>query len=240
LRAEREAQARDPDSEPTKVAGCFTLIMFSAIEEAQGCADAIAKAYPLSDVQRALTAELMVYRSDFAGALAEYERINQHNPWPRAQLMPALHRDAEASAIHRQLVPELFKQPLGDEPIPYPMDPPLVGASLLRLGATGQARTLIRHGLKLSASRPIRGQFGRSWSEVYGYTLLGDLAHACTALGELEANGVFVEFRLYAIDPLLAPLHTQPCFERHIAKMRAKAAAQVELARKAGLLPAKS
>jgi len=91
--------------------------------------------------------------------------------------------------------------------------------------------------LKDNARHPYsQVDYGRRWYDVDAYALLGELDRACQAVQETVASGFFLDIAVIDTTPWLAPLRAKPCYQQALAPARAKAAAQVEAARKAGLL----
>ena len=78
--------------------------------------------------------------------------------------------------------------------------------------------------------------FGRLWSDAYAWGALGDTVQVCVALRQAVAAGLLID--LVALDrwPSVAEARKQPCFAQATAPARANAQAQVQAARKAGLL----
>jgi len=142
----------------------------------------------------------------------------------------------QALPILQSLVPELFAQP-PDLVSPFVGDAVLAGIALSQTGATQQGRTLLEAAMRTSSGRP-RGTpvLGRDWLDIFAYVQLGNVAGACRALQEAVDSGYFLNIVRLDMDPRVAPLRADPCYQRILAPARAKAAAQVAAARKAGLL----
>jgi hypothetical protein len=152
-------------------------------------------------------------------------------------LLTELGRGAEALVILQKLDPEMFIQPVPRVQSSYAGDAVLGGAALLSSGAVAQGRDLLQRALKANASKPIlRFGFGRGWQDVYAWAALGEPAKACASAREAVAAGMFLGLLSFDHSPALAELRKQPCLTAALAPARAKAAAQVEAARKAGLL----
>lgn len=235
LRAHDQTIASEP-SEPNKIDRCLTLLQFGAIDEAKRCEAALESANPASDGRRRLQAGLKIAEADFPAALALVKREGLAEAWQRAEYLQLNGRSRQALAIYRQLVPELFLQPVSAEAILFPGDTVAVAAALIDTGAVTQAHHLLRMGIQHAAALPIGGSLGRRWSEVYAFALLAEYDNACNALAEAADQGYFNNYRNLSVDPALAGLRKQPCFEKQYARIRAQAEAQVALARKAGLL----
>lgn len=235
LRAHGRTIASEP-SEPNKVDKCFTLLQFGAIAEAKRCEAAMGSANPVSDNRRRLQAGLEVAEGDFPAALARVKSEGLAEAWSRAEYLQLNGRSEQALAIYRQLVPELFIQPPSIDTILYPGDTVAVAAALIGTGAVKQAHQLLRLGIRHAAALPIGGSLGRRWTEAYAYSLLGEYGNACKALAEAADAGYVHNHAVLMVDPALAGLRKQPCFEQQYGRIRAQAEAQVALARKAGLL----
>ena len=158
--------------------------------------------------------------------------------WKHAWLLLFNGRAGEALPIVRGLVPELFARPIVAAS-DYPGDPIVVGAVLLQTGADEHGREVLRYALKTNVAHAYsQMDFGRRWWDVYAFALLGELDQACAAVQATVASGFFLDIAEIDVAPWLAPLRARPCYEQGLAPARAKAAAQVEAARKAGLLEA--
>ena len=236
LRAHNTTIANEP-SEPNSIDKCFTLLNFGAMAEAKRCSAKLAVIYPQSRSQSQLQAALAGFEGDFTTALSLMELENQTEAWNNAAVLQLNGRSEQALAIYQKLVPEAFAQP----PVPgtslYPGDTVAVGAALISTGAVKQAQQVLRMGIKDAAALPLAGHLGRRWSEVYAYALLAEYGNACKALAEAADKGYFHNYLQLAVDPELAQLRQQPCFEKQYGRIRAQAEAQVIAARKAGLLP---
>jgi hypothetical protein len=79
-------------------------------------------------------------------------------------------------------------------------------------------------------------QFGRGWNDAIAWSLLGDQQRACASLREAVAAGHSSYIEDLDAASYLEPLRAQPCYEKALAPARARNAAQVAAARKAGLL----
>jgi hypothetical protein len=175
-------------------------------------------------------------RGDYSTSLSLLDGFAQPDPWARPAYLALNGRAAGALAIYRTLAPELFKQPIGSTPIAFPAQYIDVATAMQMTGGKDQAEKLLRHGLRMTASRPFSGTVGRYWSEVTAYALLGDMPKACAALDEAATQGFLSGYRSLETNPVLAPLRKQPCFQPQFDRLRAQATKQVEAAHKAGLL----
>ena len=236
LRAHNTTIANEP-SEPNSIDKCDTLLQFGAMAEAKRCAAKLATIYQQSRNQTQFQVQLASFEGDFARALTLVNIENQAEAWDRAGLLQLNKRSEEALVIYRKFVPELFvEQPVPDKTL-YPGDTVAVAEALISTGAVKQAHTLLRMGIKNAAALPIAGSLSRRWSVVYGYALLGEYADACAALAEVADKKYFKNYLQLAIDPALATLRQQPCFDKQYGRIRAQTEAQVRAARNAGLLP---
>ena len=235
LRAHNTTIANEP-SEPNSIDKCDTLLQFGAMAEAKRCAAKLATIYPQSQNQTKFQAQLAAVQGDFARALTLVNIENQAEAWDHAGLLQLNKRSEEALAIYRRIVPDLFAEQLVPDKTLYPGDTVAVADALISTGAIKQAQTLLRMGIKNAAALPIAGSLGRRWSEVYGYALLGEYTNACAALAEVADKKYFKNYLQLAIDPALAKLRQQPCFDKQFGRIRAQTEAQVRAARNAGLL----
>jgi TolB-like protein len=237
LQAQQALEATDPDSTRRKVGRCQTLSRFGAVAEARACLADLNRRFPEVDTRSAQT-NLLQLQGDFAGALAAGLRDERLDFWNQAWLLLHNQRAGEALAILEKLVPELFARPIVAKS-DYPGDAVVVGAALLQTGASDHGREVLRYALKTNAVHPYNQiDYGRRWWDVYALALLDELDQACDALQATVASGFFLDIAEIDVAPWLAPLRAKPCYEQALAPARAKAAAQVEAARKAGLLQA--
>ena len=237
LRALNREFALDPSAIARRHDRCMLLLDFSALAEAKACArDAMARD-PGSNRSLQAQAMLQGLDGDFAAALATIEAAQNPNPWTRAMLLLANHRDAEALAVLRAAAPGYFAPAAEQAQGAYAGDPVLVGAALLRNGDTARGQAVLRQALQANARRPYQaGLFGRQWWDAYVHVLLDEPDLACRALREAADSGYFLGIAMLDIDPLLSGLRAQPCYRRSLSMARARAAAQVEAARKAKLI----
>ena len=235
LREQQALEATDPDSIRRKVPRCQTLSRFGALVEAQACLSDLKRRFPALDTRNA-EMNFLILRGDFAGALAVGLHNEQLDSWNRAWLLLFNERAAEALPLLKKLVPELFERPISPT-TDYPGDPVVVGAALLATGEADHAREALQYALKTNGVHPYNQMdFGRRWWDVYAYSLLGDLDQACNALQATVARGFYLDIAEIDVSPWVAPLRARPCYEQTLAPARAKAAEQVEAARKAGFL----
>ncbi len=226
----------DPAARGRLTSRCGTLLRFGALAQAEACAGRMA-----IEVGEAEMGGLRVNLLNAAGKFEDAYTLILAEPGPKdpwqmlvQQYLTGRHKEALASM--KQLMPELFEKParlLSN----FPGDAVLAGSILVGSGATAQGRELLQRALKANANRPhTQYMFGRFWSDAYAWGALGDTTRACAALREAVAAGNFLEVVAVENWPALAETRKQPCFEQAIAPARAKARAQVEAARNAGLL----
>ncbi|HXH01177.1 MAG TPA: hypothetical protein VNI56_03160, partial [Xanthomonadaceae bacterium] len=237
LRALRAQQQHDPDAVGRGLHRCYTLAAFGALDEAGSCIEAYKERFPAKEDALGAQVSLTALRADFATALALLMQRPHPDQWERAYLLMANGRDAEALALLKTLVPELFDTPAERATANFPGDIVMVGSTLLRTGATAHGQALLRRALQVNA-RYQHGQLhlGRGWWDVVARAQLGDIPGACVALKAAVDSGFYRDIPELDADPLAAPVRGDPCYSQVLAPARAKAAAQVAAARKAGLL----
>jgi hypothetical protein len=171
-----------------------------------------------------------------AGALARAQDSPGADPWNVAALLLANHQDAQALAQIRRLEPGLLEQPPRTRTA-WAFDRGLAGLALLRTGAAAQGRALLGDMLKVNANRVYgAGLLDRSWWDAIAFSWLGQPQQACAALHDAVAHGYFLGLDRLDHDPLIADLRALSCYEPMLRPARNRAAAQIEAARKAGLL----
>jgi hypothetical protein len=236
LRALNREFALDPSAIARRYDRCMLLLDFGALAEAKACAHEAMARDPGSNRSLQAQAMLQSMEGDFAAALATIEATPNPSPWARAMLLLANARDAEALAVLRAAAPGYFAPAADQAQGAYASDPVLVGAALLRNGATARGQAVLRQALQANARRPPAGLFGRQWWDAYVHVLLDEPDLACRALREAADGGYFLGIAMLDADPLLSGLRARPCYRQSLAAARARAAAQVEAARKARLI----
>ena len=236
LRALNREFALDPSAIARRYDRCMLLLDFGALAEAKACAHEAMARDPGSNRSLQAQAMLQSMEGDFAAALATIEATPNPSPWARAMLLLANARDAEALAVLRAAAPGYFAPAADQAQGAYASDPVLVGAALLRNGATARGQAVLRQALQANARRPPAGLFGRQWWDAYVHVLLDEPDLACRALREAADSGYFLGIAMLDADPLLSGLRAHRCYQQSLAAPRARAAAQVEAARKARLI----
>jgi TolB-like protein/tetratricopeptide (TPR) repeat protein len=236
LREYRSFEAADPDARSRRGERCETLLRFGALPEAEACVER-ARGPHGEDLAEGARVRLKADSGEYAEALALNAKRRRPDRWLQAQLLLTLGRAPEALALLQKLEPGMFMQPAPQLTSGYAGDAINGGMALIDSGAQAQGRDLLQRALKANADKPITVMnFGRGWSDVYIWALLGDNARACAAAREAVAAGLYTDMNQFRVHPRLAELRKQPCFEAAIAPARAKAAAQIAAARAAGLL----
>jgi TolB-like protein/Flp pilus assembly protein TadD len=238
LRDVRRTAEIDPKAYGFQVHRCFVLLDFGAVDEADDCVSSVAAKAP--DAPSVLTARAVValQRKDPDAALAYLARIgDSYADDFRSAILLRVGRGAEALAIKRKLVPHLVEGP--PEHL-YPgeaREAMETGIALMQTGEDAKGRALIRAAIAAVADRPYAAIVaGRGWMESVAYMQLGENDAALASIQRAVDAGHFLGVRALDIDPLLADLRKDPRFAAIIAPARAKAAAQVDEARRAGLL----
>lgn len=236
LSAWRDTNAADPAAGRRQASNCWTMLRFGALSEAKACVHAAGKRLGEAKVA-AVRQELLLIAGDVKGALALEADREQSDPWELARMLLADGQYRGALQILQKLDPDMFMQPEPRLTSSYPNDMVLGGAALLGTGATAQGRQLLELGVKANASKPIvQLQFGRGWTDALALALLGEHDRACAALVESVAAGYYLDLPMLDSSWIVRELRTKPCYEKALAPARARAAAQRDAARKAGLL----
>jgi TolB-like protein/Tfp pilus assembly protein PilF len=236
LRAMREQAKLDPGAFNLAGSRCGILQRFGALQEARNCLDLLAINAPDSPAIQTDRATLSALVGDWTGAQAQLSAVSVPAPEAKAALLRGAGRDAEALAIYRQIDPDLFREPASAI---YPgrvAAATNIGIALLRTGARAQGESLLRSVLQARIDRRVMDLYLQQWSDVVIHAALGEHEQAITALKLGIAEGYFLDIAYLDVDPLLAELRSDPRYQQILAPARAKAAAQVEAARKAGLL----
>jgi TolB-like protein/Tfp pilus assembly protein PilF len=226
----------DPEAIARHGLRCEAMISFGAIDEAKACIEA-AHGPGSEDLAQSARRALAMATGDFETALRLSHNPRRPDPWAPISPLLGLGRAKEALAIMQELDPNMFLQPEPKLITSYAGDGIVGATALIGAGAVEQGRDLARRTLAANASRPIlRQDSGRGWFDVYGWALLGENAKACASIREAVAAGLITDIPRLDVDPTLASLRKQPCYNEPLAPARAKAAAQVAAARAAGLL----
>ena len=236
LRAYDVARQLDPESGFVLMDRCRLQLSFGARADATACLSRYRQAHP-GDA-RIQEGEMMLLVADgkLERALAVNKAMKQKNEFRHAGILMELGRHQEAETILRELVPELFL-PQPDTTSQYLDDLLFVGELRMKIGDATGGRALLGEAVRRAAARPPgSARFARQWTDVIGLTLLGRPEQACAALRASVEAGMITDWWYLESSPNLGQLRASPCFERAIAPARARAAAKVEEARKAGLL----
>ena len=237
----RDLQTQDglaPDAYAFRSHRCYALIDFGALDEADACLRPLAARAPDAAAILFAQARLAYLRGDFASARAYVQRMPREYGEAFAAGMSMLLGDpAPLIAVERRQNPRWFDAPPAGVYSTRANAAVQTAAALLRSGDRVRGEALMRAAMASVADRPypaING--GRGWLEAEGHELLGERDAAVQALQRGVDAGFFQQIADIDADPLLADLHKDPRYDRILAPARAKAAAQVEAARKAGLL----
>ena len=235
LQAMKELVARDPAAVNRARDYCWYQVRFGALDSALHCIDGQDRATP---DQPGILNDQMYYRvwaGDLPAAKRLYERLKNPSPLDNATLAFAQGRYAEALPPYRERFPELFVEPVATLNPGQVYDAMLVGIAMLHAGAPAQGRALLERALETQSK--LRSTTNESeWWSVVMLVALGDRERAFAALQKGVADGLFLDLVPLDHDPTLAEFRKDPRYQQILAPARAKAAAQVEAARKAGLL----
>jgi TolB-like protein len=237
LRDLRRQDELDPQAVGFRIHRCHQLMDFSALDAAHACIGALARLDPHSTQLVFARARLAWYRGDLDGALRLLAPTGDDGALFRAGLLVSAGRNREALAIYRRMLPGLSG---GGPPAPWPglaFNALNAGIAMRATGEDARGRAWVGAAADMLSKQPYGALVaGRGWSGVSAAAALGNHAAALAALRAGVDAGYAQGLRDLDVDPLLAGLRRDPRYERILAPARAKAAAQVEAARKAGLL----
>ncbi|MBP8098548.1 MAG: hypothetical protein KAY03_04450 [Arenimonas sp.] len=237
LRAWDSLRRIDPEATKLQMGRCETLQHFGALAEALACLDDLDRRSGSPQSTLNLRTALRVSAGDYDGALKLMARVQTLEPWGRVWRLLATDHPAEALKILQEIDPGMFIQPVPKLTSNYSWDAVAAGAALIGTGATVQGRDLLQRAIKDNARHPIvQLQFGRGWNDAIAWSLLGDQQRACASLREAVASGYTSNLEDLDAFSYLKSLRAQPCYQQALAPARARNAAQVAAARKAGLL----
>jgi TolB-like protein len=236
LRDFDQMAALDPSATGFRAIRCMLLLDVAAVAEAKRCFAPLADRNSANPYIQVVTARLTLIDGDRA-ALAEFLREPRPFDFARARLLVAAGQPAQALALYRKTLPVLLAMP----PTVYPAqaaDAIAAGVALKQTNATEQGTGLLRAALPVLAGRPRTSAVaGRGWLDAVALDQLGQRDQAFAALREgVEIDGYFLGLADLDADPLAAGLRSDPRYARILAPARARAAAQAEAARAAGLL----
>ena len=234
LRFGAEAKIDSPaSSKRLDFLDCTTLVVFGAFAEGESClgskhghdADAGMTQYARSFFD--------FYRGDYAQSRKGAKRCNC-DPHPETFIFTGDPRRALVEI--GKLSPDLLREPLGKKNILELNHVAWAAEALLHTGEREQAEALLRRGLAVAETRPYYYGYGRGWNVVFFHALLGEPEQACAEMARALQAGWVIFYPQLEVNPSLAMLRQHTCYAPRIAAIRAKAQAEVEKARKAGLL----
>jgi len=246
LRAYDTAIRLDPDVFFFPIGRCEAMVRFRAMQPAQRCMDALDGQLG-GERADGIRLRWLVEQGRHAQALAliehvETQRPGARPPFDKAYVMFNLGRYAEAGTLLRQALaagsaePGEFRTPPVAES-PYVEDQAFAGAIRLLQGEREAGTFLLEEAARRAAARPPgSGDFARRWNDVVALALLGRHDEACAAYRRSVDAGMFTEYDFDERLPLLAPFRARPCYAQVVAPARARAEAEIEKARAAGLL----
>lgn len=218
---------------------CYLLVDFGARKEAGDCVAEYTRTHqgPMAEkIGGGMRMDLLMSDGKIEEVLAS-QPLPTEDPMLSAVLLFSAKRYEESARYLRQVFPELFSDPPDISSTSYLEDLMVVGYVRSSLGEQKAGQDLINQAIRQAAARPIgQARFTRRWNDVIGLSMLGRPAAACKALEVSVRAGVITGLGHLNTWPQLADLKTLPCYEHAIAPARAAAAAEVERARKAGLL----
>jgi TolB-like protein/Flp pilus assembly protein TadD len=237
LRDLRKMGTLDPDPAGARTAQCHLLIDLDALVEAKRCVATWVQRKSASTALTSAQIRLAMIDGDAPAALAFLARMQPVPEDARASILLGTGQAAEALAIYRKLMPGMFAQPT---PPVYPgqaFNALEIGIALIETGAKPQGRALLEAAITAIADRPYAAVIaGRGWLDVYAYAYLDKPDSAFGAMQAAVSGGYFLGLAELDTDPLLARLRADPRYMKILAPARARAAAQVNVARIAGLL----
>jgi tetratricopeptide (TPR) repeat protein len=238
LRDLRRQDELDPKAYGFRSHRCHTLMDFGALEAAETCLRPLAAQARDSKWVLGGQARLAALQGDFASARALLSNASRMQlEGFRASFLLRDRHEAEALAIYRKVLPGPFATPPQAAYPSQAVDLLEAGIAMTRTGQAARGRAMVEEAIALVADRPYGAEIaGRNWLAVIGHAGLGDRDAAFAALRQGIDAGYIQELTDLDADPLLADLRTDPRYEALMAPARAKAAAQVEAARAAGVL----
>ena len=199
--------------------------------------DDLAARWPHEDLSGDVAA-VMFSTAGAEAALDFMKKAGHVEDTTTAFLLLAVGRNDESLAIMRRIAPEMFADTL---PITlYPRQIPraaLVGANLVRAGSFAQGQTLLEKVAQTYADLPINPAIddGSFW-DVRAYAAAKESEQAFAALSRAVDRGALLDITDLDNDPMLVDLRRDPRYEKTLAPARARAEAQIEAAKAAGLL----
>ncbi len=227
-----------PEAFGLRVDRCFTLMNFGALDAADACLRPLAARVPNHPAVGVAQARLSALRGDWKTAHALVARLPDGAGDAYAAAFAMRMGDhATLIGLERRQHPRWFDAPPGGV---YPTEANEAletGNAMLLGGDRVRGEGLVRAAMATVANRPYAAVIGgRAWTQVEGNQHLGNHEAALRALRQGVDAGFFQGIADLDCDPLLAALRKDPRYGRTIAPARAKAAAQVQAARAAGLL----
>jgi tetratricopeptide (TPR) repeat protein len=235
LRAMKKQAELDPDAVGTASNRCFALMRFGALDDARRCLDAMAAKAGDNDIVKFYREGLAEWTGDFAGADAVLKSMAEPDTGLKGNVWTALGRYPDVLRLYRHTNPELFVDPVGKLSFGQAEDAALVGNALIHTGSPDQGRRLLRAAIQTQSTRPRIMDYSE-WDLVEFHVALGESEEAFAELKRGVADGFFIDLPQLDSDAELKDFRKDPRYQQVLAPARAKAAAQVAAARKAGLL----
>jgi len=215
---------------------CDALVDLGALDAARACIDGLAALAGDNNDLHWARAKVALAEGDPARAAALLGSTRPPSERWQAWTLVQAGEDQAALAIYRRLLPELFRA----APTVYPglaQDAMGAGIALMRTGDPAQGRRLLQAGQAALAGRPRAALIGgRGWLDVVAQAQLGNADAAFAALQDGVEGGYCLGLAELDANPLLAGLRRDPRYARILAPARARAGAQIDEARRRGLL----
>ena len=230
--------AADPLSMAAREERCFALVGAGAFRQSLACAAEPEREFRPQSLLT-LQANVALNQGDRTSIAMLASRIAELQDRHLAAIMARLGgKPRDATSIYRQLMPEWFKNPIGNPNLDNEYGSVEAAFVLLAIDDRAQARRALEFGLgPIQKRAPGSGWAGgRAWAETMSLALLDRLPEACRAMEAAAATGYFHHHEWLLAEPALAVFRSQPCFGPIYARVDANAKAQVAAAQRAGLL----
>jgi TolB-like protein/Tfp pilus assembly protein PilF len=229
--------ARDPRNYELFNAECGIYLEFGAYKELDACLQGMARRFPGHELDPTYQQQAWVADGTFERDPGALDRTEFDEPIDKAMLLAQLGRNKEAmDVLHRG--GDGLLEPNPDDSQRLLSQVIAVGGIRLGAGDADGGRRLLESAAQRAQALPIGPTpHLRQWYDAMALGMLGRDKEACAAIRATGDAGIITAWRKLDLNKDLDGLHAAPCFEVAMRPIRKRAAAAVQEARDARLVP---